>query len=42
MHELVRQVVGESKLIGFGYKCAVRTVKHSYGRQAKGADALCA
>lgn len=43
MHELIRKAVGESKLIRFGYKGAVRTVEpHSYGRHANGTDALCA
>lgn len=43
MHELIRKAIGESKLTRFGYKGVVRTVKpHSYGRQANGADALCA
>ena len=43
MNTLIRKAIGELKLVHFSYRGAVRTVEpHAYGRQANGADALCA
>lgn len=43
MNILISKAIAERRLIRFGYKGSVRVVEpHTYGRQANGAEALCA